>query len=110
MQCKERNIAAIYLHACMFIVSQYMFVNACIVEPLYNKIIFSEIPTKGTPWLAREGELWDVFCELIVWPKSCRYHWHAICNIVLQIDCYSVTIDRAIREFPYIFFEPCLAG
>ena len=29
--------------------------------------VFTQILTKGTPWLACQGELWDVLCEFNLW-------------------------------------------
>ena len=47
-----------------------------------TRSIFSQILTRDTPQLAREGEIWSVFCEFEVWfafrASQCSDVWNSI--------------------------------
>ena len=60
--------------------------NKNVIMPVYRvQSIFCKILTKDTPKLAREGELWGVFCESNVWLMLCHCHHSAECNIVTNV-------------------------
>ena len=51
-----------------------------------HNTIFSKILTIDTTQLAREGEIWGVFCEFKVWPMNYHGRCLALYNIMLYFD------------------------
>ena len=62
--------------------------------------IFTRILTKDSPYFARKGEVWSVFCEFNLWCIFCFSRCHTIFKIM---SCWR----RAITALDCIWFITC---
>ena len=47
----------------------------------YPVVNFSKAYIMGTPWLAREGEIWGVYFEFNIWHTFSLCHCRSLCSI-----------------------------
>ena len=77
-----------------------------------TRSIFTQILTKDTLSLAREGKVWGVLCEHYLWCIFCLSHCRTTCKIMLCVGPrYNGTrLYIYIYIYTYIYKDPCFVG